>query len=295
MSLQHNKSYSYGIIGAGKVGLSLAIALEKRNQLDWIVARSVQSQANAIHFLNDPNKILSTFEYIKELPDYILIAVDNKNIQFISDLLALTYGSALNYKNIVHFSGSLNRDILKACEDQGAFTFASHPYQTFFSPDGSLFDNIPWGIEPSNEIERIINFVEDLNGNPIVLSEQTVKNKPVYHLSAVAVSNFFNTILGFAKEMAIESDINPIDFFSEIIKTTLKNNLAREQNDTFFPLTGPVARRDLEAIKKHIELLDFEPRLKEIYKLMTKATIQFALLKEINNENEFQAIFDFLN
>ena len=112
-------------------------------------------------------------------------------------------------------------------------------------------------------------------------------NKKLYHISAVAMSNYLNSAIALGKLSSRAAGISPEEFAPVIINTTINNILASDklENNT---LTGPIARGDLLTIKLHIEELRKHRELLLPYSYMGLATLELANTAGIIDDNFYQ-------
>jgi predicted short-subunit dehydrogenase-like oxidoreductase (DUF2520 family) len=282
-----SQSISFGVIGAGKLGISLIKKLNSTGDLKWIIARSSESKYKVKNFA--PNSLIYNFiQEIKTQADCIFICTDDKSLRHVID--DISRNRNINHQRIIyiHCSGAYGTEIFEPLSRLGAGVAACHPYQTFFSESEESFENIAWGIECSDDIylqSKLI--ISSLGGIPERITKDI--NKPLYHLSAVAASNLMAASIQLAKLIAIKAGIHPDIFMPEILKTTLENNIKSLANETF-PLTGPVAREDLEVIKSHLLELAPHQDLREAYLNMIRATSSLAFSHSLISESFYNEI-----
>lgn len=251
---------SFGVIGLGKLGLSIAVGLASQGRLAWTMNRGAEHR-NAAKFLLSPSlPIYSSIDTIPKPPQSLILAVSDNALEEVSTALAEKFGTQLSDIPVIHCSGSKSRDALQACSEQGAITIAMHPYQTFGVPTAKNFKDIAWGVElPPNEPFRTIaeQYVKDtiqtLGGRMMILAPETVANKPLYHASAVFASNYMNILVGFAAETAKLAGIQGEQFLPQILTKSLENAMtSMKQKNGKYPLTGPISRGDVATLKQHI-------------------------------------------
>jgi predicted short-subunit dehydrogenase-like oxidoreductase (DUF2520 family) len=181
----------------------------------------------------------------------------------------------------------LDYRILDCSKKYNAIIGTAHPYQTFFYPEISNFNNIGWGISSDKNIDIISDFIKSIGGNPVDISILPNDKKALYHCSAVVASNFLSSIITLSKNIAFDYGINPQDFLPGIINTTLENNINTISNPEVFPLTGPIARGDSEAIKMHINALKDKEYAMNAYIYFSLATLELALHYNFINEEKY--------
>ncbi|MCO5252470.1 MAG: DUF2520 domain-containing protein [Candidatus Kapabacteria bacterium] len=284
----------FGVIGTGKLGTSLIKLLSKDNKLSWLVARS-NSSYDKITQLAGTSTVYRSINTIDINCDCIFICTDDKNLS--GAIQKLTANNAINHAITfyIHCAGSIGIDIFQPLIDKGANVAACHPYQTFFAENISSFNNIPWGIESSDEIYSTVELIiASLKGIPVRLSANVLKQKSLYHLSAVASSNLMTAAIQLAKQIAETSGVDSSVFLPEILKTTLENNI-NSLGDKSFPLTGPIARGDVDVVKSHIEKLAQQPHLRDAYIAMSLATVTLAYSEQLIDESTYNSFLGILN
>jgi predicted short-subunit dehydrogenase-like oxidoreductase (DUF2520 family) len=285
---------SFSVIGLGKLGLSIAIGLSAQGRLLWTMNRG-QEQRNSAKFLLPPS--LPVYADVQRIslppPPCIIIAVADDAIEDIAGQLVQQFGSALRDVAVVHCSGVKTRAALQVCEAEGAITMGLHPYQTFTIPTSKNFKDIAWGAElPSVQPFQTIaeqfaqDIVKTLGGHWVMLSAETLANKPLYHASAVFAANYLNALVGFAAETAEAAGIQPQEFLPQIMHKALENALSNLKHRTpgafppgAFPLTGPISRGDLSTLREHLAAFSASPNSAsslQSYCLFGIATAEFA-------------------
>lgn len=261
-----------GIIGGGRLGSTLAMALSKLRRLEWIIVRSEARMEKLSHTIPPDIPLLTDFDFIPQPPKLIFITVPDNAIEQVSADVAHHFGESLAGTIIVHCSGALGVEPLMECAMFGASCAAIHPFQTFTGETDTVLRGCAWGMEsmPDNE-EILSSVIMALGGMPIVLSEETRANKALYHAAAVAASNFMVTVIDHARTLAIQAGIEPEVFLPNIIMTTVENCINSLDGGTL-PLTGPIARADMETVEKHIAVLAQEKNTQAIYKALSTAT-----------------------
>ncbi len=283
----------FGVIGTGKLGTSLIKLLSQDNSLSWIVARS-DSSFDTISEIVGKSMIFRSIDMIDVNCDCIFICTDDKNLSVAIQQLAAN--NAINHDKtfFIHCAGSIGIDVFQPLIDKGAKVAACHPYQTFFAENIASFNNTPWGIEAIDEIyPKVELIIASLKGIPVKLNAHVLKQKSLYHLSAVASSNLMTAAIQLAKQIAETSGIDSSVFLPEILKTTLENNI-NSLGDKSFPLTGPIARGDVEVVKSHIEKLAQQPQLRDAYIAMSLATVTLAYSDQLIDESTYKSFLKIL-
>lgn len=260
-----------GFIGAGKVGTGLGILLSNSSiKVSGYLSRSANSSLNASSLTN--STAFSKYEDIIIASDVIIISTKDDCIESIVEEI-LKHKSIINNKIFVHLSGSISIDVLTPLKEYG-HTMVLHPVQTCPSIESavSLLPESYFTIEGNDiAVDAGINIVKAIGAKPIVIDGI---NKPLYHASCVVASNYLVTLIKAANELLKASDFpfdkHP-DLLLPLIKGTLKNI---DERGCEASLSGPIARCDVDTIKKHIENIK-DDEILNLYKVMGKATIKF--------------------
>ncbi len=280
------------IIGAGNVGVTLAKKLDFETGFELII-NSKSGRYNAIeNGLSSEN--LVDWETAELEGKIIVICVKDSDIDEVVNQLCNQYSEKLNGKLVFHTSGTLPKECLEKLVPFGAKIAAAHPFQTFYFNDAKYLKGVSWGVDSDeNEFKAITQFIELIGGKAIKLSAESVKKKALYHISAVAASNFMALSIDLAKEIAEEAGLDAKDFLPQILETTLKNNIKQMGSDTP-AITGPVVRGDVETIAMHIEALGQSVNA-VIYKNMCESLALMAFNKGLLSGEKFEQIMELLD
>ena len=265
-------------IGAGKLGTTLANALsEKGFTIPFFYSKE---------FPDDKKDCLPNTRFINELNkenfnniEIIIITVPDEKIEQVVERLE-SYDINWVGKIVMHSSGCLSSIELNALKLKEAWVGSIHPMQTFdkhFLPK-TLFENIFFSVEGDNQI---IDFIEKIAE---LLNAKVIKLKPedkmLYHIAAVASSNFFVALLDYVNELykRMNFDENKIkDLILPIVNQTLNNFKNNESKNI---LTGPLKRGDLNTVEKHVKYLkENQKELLPVYGEISKYISQFLLKK----------------
>lgn len=246
------------IVGAGKIAYSLTKALlDARYNVCSVLSRTMKSAERLALEFNLPlytNKVSE----IPAASALFFLAVPDSEIENVSKSLSF---ADLHFEDtiFVHLSGAQDISSLKALKDKGASVASLHIMQTF--PSNKIVDltdhyaAIETDADDDNTSQFLFSLARKLHMKPFSISSE---KKALYHLTGVFASNFlvaniFNASLIFGKSNIPEVSFGEIA--KPIIESTL-NNI--EKNGINGSLSGPVARGDLETIRKHVDLLKSE-------------------------------------
>jgi predicted short-subunit dehydrogenase-like oxidoreductase (DUF2520 family) len=205
--------------------------------------------------------VKATLDFSTSPSDIFIIAVTDDAIQDVVQEIILPEDSIL-----VHTSGSQPLSILgfAATPNIGVF----YPLQTFSKAKKIDFKDVPVFIESdSDEVTQTLLKVGKSISDKV--KKITSHDRKALHVAAVFASNFSNHMLSIAKEVA---DKNGLDFelLKPLIAETLNKSLSIDPKNA---QTGPAKRGDLEILDNHIEFLQDDPHVAEIYKIISQHII----------------------
>ncbi|HPU29821.1 MAG TPA: DUF2520 domain-containing protein [Syntrophorhabdaceae bacterium] len=287
-----DRKIKIGIIGAGKVGVSLSFVMLKKGFNVVAISDNEQDALNNAHrYLGSKGNIIFTKDnfYVLKLSDVIILAIQDR---LIKDVAGELYSKAekLIDKVIVHTCGSLASDVLKPLDEKGAMLGVIHPLQTF--PDiESAIKVIPetyFFIEASGKAKDILGFIGKKIGKETVFIKG--QHMVLYHLSAVFVCNLLCALLYLGESIMKNIDIELAPFFP-IIKATL-NNI--EKKGPLYSLTGPIVRGDVETVLSHLKAIEDEKLIKLVYKDLSMIAARMAKERKAIDEKTYKKIEEIL-
>ena len=184
----------FSIIGAGKVGSTLALALhDKKIPIVSVISKSGKHAidlAKKVHCKRASTKLAD----IDPSTEYILIAVSDSALEEVASELSKVKQLKFKKLCVVHCSGVYSSDILASLKKKGATVASMHPIQTFpktRTPEQlrNKLKNIFYGIEGNSQaIEKVEIIVKLLEGKAVIISEDM---KPLYHVACVFASSYY--------------------------------------------------------------------------------------------------------
>lgn len=245
-------------IGSGNLAWHLAPALDNVGYTVKEVYSQNPKHATALVGRLYQADVKASLDFSTSSSDVFIIAVSDDAIQHIAREIILPEDSIL-----IHTSGSQPLSVLgyAATPNIGVF----YPLQTFSKTKKIDFKDIPVFIE--SDLEDVIQVLTKM-GKAVSgkVKRITSHDRKALHVAAVFASNFSNHMLTIAKEIA---DKNGLDFelLKPLIAETLNKSLAI---DPHLAQTGPARRGDLEILDNHIEFLQDDPKVAEIYKVISQ-------------------------
>lgn len=248
-------------IGSGNLAWHLAPALDNVGYTVKEVFSQNPKHAAALVGRLYQADVKATLDFSTSSSDIFIIAVTDDAIQDIVREIILPEDAIL-----IHTSGSQPLSVLgyAATPNLGVF----YPLQTFSKAKKIDFKDVPVFVESdSDEVTQVLIKMGKLISGKV--KKITSHDRKALHVAAVFASNFSNHILTIAKEIA---DKNGLDFelLKPLIAETLNKSLAIDPRHA---QTGPAKRGDLQILDNHIEFLQDDPQIAEIYKIISQHII----------------------
>ena len=246
---QFTKQARVGVIGAGRLGSSLAIALSRlgynvtaastrrASHRSWLATQLPQAALSG-----DPQEVAAD-------ADVVFVTTSDGVIEQVCQ--------AVNWRSdhaVVHCSGALPVDSLLHASKSGAAIGGFHPLQTFPSPEATdSFTGITFAVEsPDRELaEWLYSVARNLGGTPISI---TSEQRAAYHTAAVMACGLLASLTGIAAEVWAStggvSRAEAVAALTPLVKTT-----ANWMGQKGLPeaVTGPYVRGDITTVRAHVE------------------------------------------
>ena len=259
---------SVSIIGPGNWGSSLAYALQAGGVplLEVIVAtargrKAVRrgKRASALPLVTLDHSQLEADVLWLCVPDAAIAQVTHRLVQRVA-----ARGSTLKGQIVVHSSGALSGQALKAAAHAGASVGSVHPVMSFPTRIPVSLPGVPFGGEADAASRRILNaIVRQIGGRPFAIHPSS---KALYHVVGVLASPLLVSHLVAAQQAAALAGLSPRQarrLIEPIARATLDNVFLRGAGKSF---SGPIARGDVETIRLHLQALEPHPMLAEVYR-----------------------------
>jgi predicted short-subunit dehydrogenase-like oxidoreductase (DUF2520 family) len=247
------------LIGSGNVATHLGAAFKNAgHRIVQVYSRNEQNAALLAYHIGA--EAISDLNNIDPGTDIFIISVSDDARDGISEQLA-KYD-----KLIAHTSGANDLYTLLAFTDHaGVF----YPLQTFSKTKEVDFISVPLCIEGVDDsiTKTLKELAQTISNNVYLIS--SVQRKTL-HLAAVFACNFPNYLYSIAQELLAAQNIQ-FDLLRPLILETA------EKVQQQFPAavqTGPAVRRDAKTMNTHIQQLQNEPELEQLYRLLSQGIIK---------------------
>lgn len=281
------------IIGAGRLGTSLACALLKKGfRIKALSCKTNSSARESRQIIGEGKASIDNIQTARNA-ELIIICLPDEEIAKVARELA---ASDIDWskKFVFHCSGLLSSKILDPLKAKGALTASLHPIQSFSQKRTAPghFKNIYFGLEGGGKALALAKKIVGLaGGHPLILQ---AKDKPFYHAACSTASNFLVVLLDMAasllKQTGLEEE-QALQILIPLVQGTL-DNVKKFNIGT--SLTGPVMRGDLKSIKKHLEAMRTFPGYYEIYRRMAAQALEIAKRKKRGSSQKIKALRNLL-
>ena len=267
------------IVGCGRVGTALAKFLSEAGyKISGLASKSISSAKRLADLTGTGRFTKIPWEITKEA-DIVFLTTPDSEISDTCSNIAFNYGFKRD-SVVLHCSGALPSTILSSAKSCGAFIGSMHPMQSFAlnEGNGSPFHGIIFAVEGDAQALHIAaKIAVDLGADCIPINTE---DKTLYHAAAVVASNYLVTLLSLAFRLIEHAGISSSDTWkvlNPLIEGTLSNI---EKAGITEALTGPIARGDVETVKRHIEAIgEKSPELLDLYNTLGFHTIGIAEAK----------------
>jgi predicted short-subunit dehydrogenase-like oxidoreductase (DUF2520 family) len=239
------------IVGAGRVGTSLGVLLERGGYHVMAVAGRRLSFERAQRYL--PFAQFTQPAEAAKLAEVVILSVPDDLIA--QGCAAMAAEGAFREGQVVaHTSGFVGLDVLAPAESAGAEILSLHPLQTFPEVSDGI-ERLPGSaVAVTAHTERAFAAGEDLakavGAIPFRLSEEA---KPLYHAAAVFCSNYLVVVQGLAEELFRLAGLeDPMPVMGPLARTAFDASMERGPAAA---LTGPASRGDAGTVMRTLDAL----------------------------------------
>lgn len=286
----HPARLRVGIIGTGRVGATLGVALARAgHQITGVSAVSEASRQRAASRL--PGVPVLRPPQVLAGADLILLTVPDDVLPGLVTGLSAT-GTELAGRLLAHTSGRHGLAVLGPAVRRGALPLALHPVMTFTgrADDTDRLAGISFGVTAPDELRLAAEaLVIEMGGEPVWIEEA---NRPLYHAALAGAANHLITLVVQAAELLSVAGVpDPARMLSPLLSAALDNALRLGDAG----LTGPVARADADTVAEHLAVLaQVSPEALRAYVALARLTADRALAAGMLAAPDAQRLLDVL-
>lgn len=279
-----------GVVGAGRVGSALAVALTRAGHR--VVAVSGVSDASRRRAADRlPNAEVLPADEVVRAAELVLLTVPDDALPAVVEGLAAV-GAFRPGQLVAHTSGRYGLDVLRPAANGGALPLALHPVMTFAggAEDVERLAGTSFGVtapEPLRPVGEAL--VIEMGGEPVWVPEEA---RVLYHAALAWVSNNLVTLVSTAADLLKQAGAERPDLLlAPLLGAALDNALRRGDG----ALTGPVARGDAGTVTAHLEALRANaPEVVPAYVALARLTADRALRDGRLDPRAAEALLDAL-
>ena len=248
---EHPARLAVGIIGAGRVGTALGVALARAGHR--VVAASAVSDASVRRaHANFPDAVITDPSQVLRRADLALLTVPDDALPGLIAGLAAT-GAPLEGRMLAHASGRHGVTVLEEAVRQGALPLAMHPVMTFTgrSDDVDRLRGTCFGVTAPEVLRPAAEaLVIEMGGEPVFIPEE---HRDLYHAAIASAANHLITLVTQAADLLRTAGVaEPARLLAPLLSASLDNALRFGDAG----LTGPVARGDAATVAAHVAALE---------------------------------------
>lgn len=242
------------VVGAGRMGQGIALALSRSGVPVTLLSRRTKPVPAPLAVQVDD------WAGGCRGADVVVIATPDGVIGSIAERLAAE-GCVSGRQSVLHLSGLLDRNALRALDGTGAGLGSFHPLQSVSDPAAApeRLRGAYAGIEGDARALAVGEQLAGLLGMTPVRISSTAK--PAYHAGATLVANYTVTLMGMAVRLAEGAGV-PADLAARIYLPLLHG--AAQNLDRLPPalaLTGAIRRGDAATVAAHLAALAPDDRV----------------------------------
>ena len=278
-----------GFVGAGTLGNGLAMACASVGQRVVAVASRSPASAEALASRVPGSRAYDSAQEVADACDLVFITTPDEAIgSVVSDV---RWRPA---HGVAHCSGAHSLDVLEAASAQSASVGSLHPYQTFACLDthGEAAARLRGATVCVDGDGWLLGF---LDGLAVRLGARALrvdpKNRALYHASAVMACGHLVSLLSAACDLWESMGVTREEALHAVLPlagATL-SNVSRHGLSAGF--TGPVARADLETLRRHLEAIESgRPGLAALYRELAWGSLALSNADEDTRETMAEII-----
>lgn len=253
------------LIGAGNVAWHLAACFMKAKvKINLVISRTKENASELAHLVSSPYS--TQISDVPKETDLALICASDNAIPAIAEQLHE------KHVYIAHTAASIPLSVFNGNPRAGVF----YPFQTFTKGIRMGELDIPFFLEANTkETYKLLESLAEKISNSTNLLES--EKRKYLHVSGIMANNFSNYLFSQAFDFLQDKNLDP-DFLRPLIYETvykLKGNKPGEIQ------TGPAKRGSLDVVESHLQLLNDNPKIKDLYSILSNSIFEY-----YNKKNE---------
>ncbi|HEV8367103.1 MAG TPA: Rossmann-like and DUF2520 domain-containing protein [Pyrinomonadaceae bacterium] len=268
------------IIGPGRLGTALAIALTRRKyRVETLVGRRLSKLKRAAALLDADVQLVVSKEIKQFHPsDLTIIATPDDQIVSVADSLSTFPLDRRSSPTVLHTSGALSSVVLTQLKNRGWRTGSIHPLVSVSDPaiGAKAFDGAFWCVEGDRKAKQVgRELVRDLGGRSFSISRDA---KALYHAAALMSSGGVVALFDVAIDMLDKCGLKRAEarlVLLPLLESTLENLKTRPPAKA---ITGTFTRGDIATVDRHLAALSTQglADARALYRLLGHKALELA-------------------
>ncbi|MCZ2101221.1 MAG: DUF2520 domain-containing protein [Chitinophagales bacterium] len=248
------------IVGTGNVAWHICNRLRHEDCSVQIFGRHPDQVRDFIRDTSDFSYI-SDREHLQRDADYYLLCVKDDDIIQVANELPF---KLKRHQVLVHTSGSMTSEVLAPYADHYGVLWPIMSLKKHFEVQQAT--HVPYVITGSDaEAEYKLTRLATKISESLSYADDAQRQK--MHLMAVVTNNFTNHLFALAYKYCKENHIN-FNNFIPIINETVSRMQDMDPKDM---QTGPASRGDQSTINRHLEMLESDEALAQLYAYFSRS------------------------
>ena len=266
-----NDRPTVGIIGPGRAGVGLALALALAGRDVLLYGRRKKAVPEPLTLTVGPADSPPP-AWIAQA-GVLILAVRDDAIRFLAESLARA-GAVRPDQVVLHLSGVQGQEALAPLLSSRAALGSLHPLQTIAAAERAperlkgawaAVEGMPRAVQAAEGLARALGL------RPFRIPSEA---KPIYHAGAVFASNYFVVVEAVAQRLLCLAGLNDREAWQALRPLVAGTFDNLTEHGPLAALTGPVARGDTATLRRHIERLSRDDSL--LYRALGRAALELA-------------------
>jgi predicted short-subunit dehydrogenase-like oxidoreductase (DUF2520 family) len=276
-----------GFIGAGRVGTGLAALLNSKDAYKVVAVYDINGEAvKAFAEAIAGCTVVDSYQQVADMADFVFITTVDNKIAPVCSQIAWRKG-----QKVAHVSGANSTVLLESAKKRGAYVGVFHPGFMFVTAKQTVQD-LPGKTFDIEAEEPMLTTLKDMAAAiDCFWVEVREEERGAFHFAEELVSLYVLFMVKLATNLMETINIpqdRAITALLPILKGTVNaiQTLGIDQK-----LPGPVARFDIESIKKHIEGLHrVAPGTVSLYRELARQSIPMILAQGSINSQQAEEL-----
>jgi len=286
----HPAQLRVGVVGAGRVGTALAVALSRAGHRVVAAAAVSQGSRQRVERFLPGTPVRQPGEVCADA-DLVLLTVPDDVLPGLVSGLAAT-SAPLAGRLLAHASGRHGLAVLEPAVRAGGLPLAMHPVMTFTGrpDDVERLAGISFGVTAPEALRPVAEvLVMEMGAEPVFIEEEY---RGLYHAALAGAANHLVTqVVQACDLLALAGVPQPARMLGPLLSAALDNSL--RLGDA--ALTGPVARGDADTVASHVAALQAAaPEALPAYLALARLTASRAMAAGLLAAPDAQRLLDVL-